>query len=139
VYRRPIPTQDVLDIYFANVEKGTRPGIDEVLRALENEINLCNRVLIVIDAADECSEDTFTTMMRHLNKPNISLLVTSRLSATGVLAGFDTLQIQASPMDMELYIRHRIDSSPVLCRHCGKDESLRKDMISTILQRAAGM
>jgi hypothetical protein len=139
VYRRPIPTQDVLDIYFANVEKGTRPGIDEISRALENEISRYNKAFIVIDAADECSKGTLTTVLRYLNKPTISLMVTSRFSAIGVLAGFGKLQIQANPIDIELYISHRIDSSPILCRHFGKDESLRQDVISMILQRAAGM
>jgi hypothetical protein len=62
----------VLDIYFANVEKGTRPGIDEISRALENEISRYNKAFIVIDAADECSEGTLTTVLRYLNKPTIS-------------------------------------------------------------------
>ncbi|KAH8882431.1 hypothetical protein GQ53DRAFT_885480, partial [Thozetella sp. PMI_491] len=138
-YHRPDPTQDVLDLYLSNIKQGTNPSLDEVSSILEKEASRYTRVFIVLDAADECDEDTFISLVRHLDKPIVNLMVTSRFSATGVLAGFPTLSIQAKPADMELYISSRLDSSPLLCRHFEKDASLREEVISTIVRQARNM
>lgn len=138
-YDRSPLSDDVVSLYDANAEKGTRPSFNETASVLTNEINKLSKVFVVIDAIDECGPDMVPSVLRILDIPRVNIVLTSRLPGSGPLASYASLSIQPSTLDLRLYVESRLSESSLMSRHCEKDPSLRDEVVSTITSRASGM
>ncbi|KAG5655319.1 hypothetical protein KAF25_010471 [Fusarium avenaceum] len=138
-YDRSPLSDEVVSLYDANAEKGTRPSFNETASVLTNEINKLSKVFVVIDAIDECGPDIVPSMLRILDIPRVNIVLTSRLPGSGPLASYASLSIQPSTLDLRLYVESRLSESSLMSRHCEKDPSLRDEVVSTITSRAGGM
>ncbi|KAH6959448.1 hypothetical protein DER45DRAFT_260232 [Fusarium avenaceum] len=138
-YGRSPLSDDVVSLYDANAEKGTRPSFNETASVLTNEINKLSKVFVVIDAIDECGPDIVPSVLRILDIPRVSILLTSRLPGSGTLSNYASLSIQPSKSDLRLYVKSRLSKSSLMSRHCEKDPSLRDEVVSTVIGRASGM
>lgn len=138
-YDRSRLSDDIISLYGANAEKGTRPSLNETTSVLTREINQFSKVFVVIDAIDECDPDIVPSVLRILDIPHVNILVTSRLPGSGPLASYASLSIQPSTRDLRLYVESRLSESPLMSRHCEKDPSLRDEVVSTVIRRASGM
>ncbi|KIL84992.1 hypothetical protein FAVG1_11863 [Fusarium avenaceum] len=138
-YDRSPLSDEVVSLYDANAEKGTRPSFNETASVLTNEINKLSKAFVVIDAIDECGPNIVPSILRILDIPRVNILLTSRLPGSGPLASDASLSIQPSTLDMRLYVESRLSESSLMSRHCEKDPSLRDEVVSTITSRASGM
>lgn len=119
-----------------------RPKRDEVSRMLTAVAKSYDRVFIIIDALDECSEETRRELLvsvRHLqNETSINLLATSRPvpEIEELFQKYPRLEIRASEEDVELYLQSRLRDLPDWVR---EDETLQQKIKSDISGAIDGM
>lgn len=132
-------------LYENHTLSQTRPSITEYTNLLRLAVQSYSKVLVVIDALDECNEvdGTRKALISELRKlkPQLNLLVTSRdiPNLQRQLQDATRLEIQASDEDIRNYIEERISSSDRLSMYVKKDSSLQKVMIDTVTKNAQGM
>ena len=123
--------------------KGSRPKIDQVLTLLKAEINTYSTVVIAVDALDEIPAKTRAQLLVHLRNlsRNIRLIATSRklLDIADDFGDDMYLEIVANADNMRRYIESRISGSGILKRLLNNHQSLREDLISTVVKKADGM
>ena len=125
-------------------EKGKDPKADQLLTLLKAEINAhYSTVVIVVDALDEIEGDIRAQLLRYLRTlPNIRLIATSRdiREIKDEIIYDECLEIFANEDSMKHYIEGRISRSPKLKRHLDDNhQSLREELISTVINKADGM
>lgn len=134
-----------MSLYEAHTLSQTRPSITEYLNLLRLAVHRYSKVLIVIDALDECNEidGTRRALISELHKlrPQLSLLVTSRdiPNIQRQLQDAARLEIQANDEDIRNYIKERISSSDRLSMYVKKDSRLHEFIIDTVTKNAKGM
>ena len=134
-----------MSLYEAHTLSQTRPSITEYMELLRLAVRSYSKVLVIIDALDECNEDDGTrkALISELRKlqPQLSLLVTSRdiPNLQRQLQDAARLEILASDDDIRHYIEERISISDRLSMYVKKDSSLRELMIETVTKNAKGM
>jgi len=118
---------------------------EELTQALHLEIARHRRVFVVVDALDECTEESSTRAdlldeLKSLPK-NVNLLVTSRkISAImNEFEGAERLEVYASDKDTKKYIVGRIHHEPRLARHVKADPGLQRAIVNGIISKAHGM
>lgn len=132
-----------MDLYEARYQKS--PSITDYTGLLRLAVQSYRKVLVVIDALDECNEadGTRKALISELLKlqPQLNLLVTSRdlPNLQRQLQDAVCLEIQASDEDIKNYIEERISSSDRLSMYVEQDPSLHKFMIDTVTRNAKGM
>lgn len=132
-------------LYSTHTGRQTRPSIAEYAQLLQFAVQSYRKVLIIIDALDECVEvgGTRRELVNELQKlqPKVNLLVTSRdiPNIRRQLGGAARLEIQASDEDIQKYIEDRISSSDRLSMYVEKDPNIRNHMVDTVIQNAKGM
>jgi hypothetical protein len=143
--QRPIVSCNILELYRHHRSRQTRPPLTEVSRFLLAELRHFSKVFIVIDALDECSEESrirghfLAEVMKLL--PMICLLVTSRVipDMERRFEAASRLEIYASGTDVRRYLEGRIERELPLADFVGTDPNLRTDILTTIVQKSDGM
>ena len=79
-----VPTE-VRDLYEPHKSKGTRPALDDIVRALHSTVQLYSKVFVVIDALDEYhvsnsrgQKTLLSEVFRLQNQLHVNLFATSR-------------------------------------------------------------
>lgn len=136
---------EVEDLYNKYKSQGprSRPSLDEISRILQTEVERYEKVYFVIDALDECSAETRTTLLRHISAlpPTVSLMVTSRLlnSVPRQFQGAIKLEIEADVEDIKNYVKERINSVERLSSWVDNNPSLEEDIVTTVTKNAKKM
>ncbi|KAI9774337.1 MAG: hypothetical protein M1840_004231 [Geoglossum simile] len=145
VQRNPVISEKIISTYQRYLGKKTRPPLDEWSDLLQIEARRFSKVLIAIDALDECPEsnDTRATFLAEIRKlqPNIHLLVTSRHIPT-IEREFGSaahIEIRASDRDIRRYLESRIRGGSRLARNVEGDPALQELIVNAITERADGM
>jgi hypothetical protein len=126
----------------AKFKPPTPPTLDECLRLLKSQLARCPSVFFVIDALDECKDDTREKFCAHLRElqGNIHILITSRdIPELKVqIKPSAQLEIRASDDDIIRYTKDRIKSAGRLEKFT-QDLNLRDLVIKTIQENTKGM
>jgi hypothetical protein len=144
VEERGTVSEHVKKLYQEHTRKNTRPTIQNFLDVLKLEIdNVYQTVFIVVDALDEASEGTQTSLVSNLRSisPAIRLLITSRdlNSIKAAMVGTPQLWIYAHPEDIKQYIEARLCASYRLRGLLERDSELQSDFIPMVLDKSGGM
>ena len=134
---------EITSILRPHMQQLTRPSTADWSILLERQISRFKRVFILVDALDECSENTKDELFSELRQlqSSVKLLITSRptLSIESELAGVVRLDIQADDLDISKYVEARIDRERRLGRLLRSDLPLQENVIKTIVQNSRGM
>ncbi|KAI0403025.1 hypothetical protein F4802DRAFT_608355 [Xylaria palmicola] len=128
--------------------RGTRPMLDEILRALELVITLDSRVFVVVDALDECQTSDncrtkFLSAIFNLQteigvKTGINIFATSRLvpDITELFRGSLSIDIYATDNDIQKYLEGHM---PELSNSVANRSDLQNEITTSITEAAQGM
>jgi hypothetical protein len=117
--KRLSPPDSVRSLYDKHKEKGTRPSVEEVSGILQTVAGIYSRVIIIVDALDECQASdgcriTFLTEIFSLQtKTRANLFATSRF-IPDITEKFKTstiFEIRAHDKDVRQYLDSRISQS----------------------------
>lgn len=134
---------DTIALYNANLETGTLPSLDDLLRLLQVELRSNLKLLLIIDALDELPDTSAMTLLNAINqlKGNLNVLITSRLAPVHQLplglTNAARLEISASSQDLERFIDTRINNQSLLLRHIQKKPELKGE-IKDVIKRKCG-
>ena len=111
--------ESIKSLYDKHKKERTRPSIDEISRTLQSVASTYSRVIIIIDALDECQvsdgcRKKFLTEIFSLQiKTGANLFVTSRFipDITEKFNGSTILEIRAHNEDVRQYLDGRISQS----------------------------
>jgi hypothetical protein len=134
----------VTALYDQYSPRQNRPSLNEIFTALLNVCSSYSRVYVVVDALDECSDQTGTRnqlieRLRDLQmKTNVRLLFTSRIipEITEKFRLDTTLEIQASEEDVEQFVAGQIPRLPSCIR---RNDELTRTVQSKIVEAVGGM
>jgi hypothetical protein len=111
--QHPLIFDSVKELYACHREKKTRPDFQEIYDTLCNVTRSCNHLFLVVDALDECSDDTrriLTPQLRNLQKTTgAHLMATSRYvdSLEQEFKGVIQVEIRAGARDINMYLDSR--------------------------------
>jgi hypothetical protein len=123
---------------------GTRPSMDEISKSLHSVVQAYSRVIIVIDALDECREDdgTRTRILSEIRKlqshSGTKLMATSR-DIPDITQEFQNgikLEVRASDADVTRYLDGQMFR---LSRCVQRNDGLKHRIKTDIIQSAKGM
>lgn len=136
----------IQSLYDQHKEKGTRPTIDELTKALNSlcTFGIFMKSFIVIDALDECrvsdgSRSRFLDILFLLQKQhNLNLFVTSRFIPEIVerFNGFPALEIRANKNDVLSHLRGKLSLLPNFVQ---RDFALQEEICTSIERSMNGM
>ncbi|KAL2842053.1 hypothetical protein BJY01DRAFT_249287 [Aspergillus pseudoustus] len=143
----------VVSIYNKNRFRGSRPGFNEIIKALNAEIKRLKQVYLLMDAVDECPESVRYQIVELLqglarNNENVRVLCTTRPHLSFLFDDKVNLEIRATEKDMRLFLTAEMATYDpdfqrmVDRRHVGEggeQETLREYISRTIVQRAENM
>ncbi|OCL08336.1 hypothetical protein AOQ84DRAFT_388931, partial [Glonium stellatum] len=156
VTQRGDALNDAREWYQTHLKNGTRPDQAEITRILDSELESHPKIFLLVDALDECPEDTRTQFLKVLCglPPQVNILATSRFNESiedeflekGEFSKpFDeqtaekhTLTINANSDDIGLYVKSRILHERRLLRNINAYPSLMNEIIAAVLERAGG-
>jgi len=106
----------VKSLYDKHKEKRTRPSLDEISRTLQSVVSTYTRVIIIVDALDECqvSDDSRAILLSELfslqTRHEVNIFATSRPipQITDQFNGSVRLEICAQNEDVRKYLDVRI-------------------------------
>jgi hypothetical protein len=141
----PTISDETLALYRHHTMRNSKPTLEELFTCLQSEARHSSRVFVIIDALDECSEDSgtrdsFVAGLGQL-KSILHLLVTSRLnfmidSIESDLRIVARVDIYARSEDIVRYLQYRIHRSR---KYLQMNSDLRDDIIGNIVKEANGM
>ena len=141
--RRSTLPESVKSLCDAHEKKRTRPSLDEISRTLQSVVGTYSRIIIIVDALDECQDfgdhrTRFLSVIFELqSKYRVSIFATSRINdeIAGSFVGKVILNIHATKEDINLYLHQRMpDGKPDIF-----DETIREMIVSEILKAVDGM
>jgi hypothetical protein len=142
VQARPSIAEPVEQLHKHHTDRGTRPLLDEVLSALQDVLARSSTVYIVIDALDECQDDSrrqFLAKLRDLQAMrDIRLIITSRFIPE-IIASFKEalqLEVRASKEDVKHFVDGQIYRLPKCIQ---TDPALQIIVQDKIVERVDGM
>lgn len=120
------------------------PDSHQVRAVVTNMDKIMSTVLVVLDGLDEAQEhvqDHLIDALLHLPFADLRVLCTSRELLKFEKKFQDCLQVEirARDCDIETYTNAQIEQSDRLHTLLGADESLRQDILRTVIKKAAGM
>lgn len=136
--------QSVKSLYNKHKDRRTRPSFDELSSALSSVTATYSRTFIVVDALDECQttdgcQQIFLAEMFNLSaKPGTNFFATSRFipEITERFRGMTTLEIRASPEDVQRYVDGHISRLPSFV---GRNQQLVEEVATAIVKAVDGM
>jgi Cdc6-like AAA superfamily ATPase len=142
IQARPSLVEPVERLYQQHANRGTRPLLDELFSALRNVLAHYPTVHIVIDALDECRDDTLRQFLARLQDlqagRDIHLMVTSRFIPEVVDAFREALrlEIRASEEDVKRFVAGQTYRLP---RCIQRDLALQEIVQEKIVEAVDGM
>ena len=136
---------DTATLYEIHITKDTRPSVDEYTQLLQYVVATFSKVLIIIDALDECVENNGTRQglleVSRTLKSKACLMITSRdlPSIKRQLQSASRLEIEASDHDITRYLAERVCNSERIGMYVKRDPELHELILKTITNRARGM
>lgn len=131
-------------LYKNNLTKEARPSLRDISDLLKDKVQTYRSIFIILDALDECDDDNsreaLIGQVRAL-QPTVRLMVTSRPSdmTKQLLDGATTLEIGASPVDLNSYVESRLARSSRLQQHIRADETLAEEIKRNVVDNAKNM
>jgi Cdc6-like AAA superfamily ATPase len=134
----------IKSLYNSHKDKRTRPSLDEISRALQSVATLYSRVLIIIDALDECQvtgghRATFLSEIFNFQaKCGANLFATSRFipEIMDKFTSAASLEIRASDYDVRRYVEGHISDLPSFIR---RSPDLQEEVKTEIVNAVDGM
>ena len=134
----------VKDLYDRHKTKRSRPSLYEVSKALQSVASLYSRVLIIIDALDECQASQgcrailLSEMLSLQANCGANLFATSRFipEITGKFQGSISLEIRASEHDVRRYVDGHITCLPSFI---GRSPDFQEEVKTEIVEAVDGM
>lgn len=129
-------------LHQKHANRGTKPSLDDVYRALGDVLALYSYVYIVVDALDECQEETRRQLLPKLldlqNRADVRLLATSRFvrDVDNAFQSALRLEVQASSEDVKQFVAGQIHRLP---RGVQRDVNLQKLMQKRVSEAVGGM
>ena len=135
---------DVKYLYERHKSRRSRPGFDEILKALESILITCSRAFIIIDALDESSSQEreraalIDGMFRLQAQTKTNLFATSRIipEVSKAFANSIRLEVRATEGDIKRYLNSRL---PNLSLCISRHQELREEIENKIIQAVEGM
>ncbi|KAJ6192456.1 ankyrin repeat domain-containing protein [Bipolaris maydis] len=130
------------ELYLKHADRGTKPSLFEIYDTLRDVIASYQSVYIVVDALDECHEDTrcqFLAKLRDLQAiHDIRLMVTSRFmpDIKDALSRGPSLEVQASREDVKRFVAGQMHTLSPYIQH---DTELQKAVQEKIADAADGI
>jgi hypothetical protein len=124
--------------------KGQIPQVNELQELILSVPKEFNAVYLVIDALDECKAgDCRTELLRAFKAFQVSmkLLVTSRPHSDDLnesLAHASQVKLRAVESDIREYVQNKLETRKIK-KILGKDEKLKEEIVTTIVEGAHGM
>ena len=136
--------ESVRSLYNKHKDRRTRPRFDEISTALYSVAVMYSRVIIVVDALDECqasdgSRTRFLSEIFNLKaKCGANIFVTSRFipEIEEKFEGSVSLEVRASNEDVRRYLDHHMSRLPGFVR---RSPELQEEIKSKIMQLVQGM
>lgn len=130
-------------LYESYGDYGTNPSLKDISDALSEALDLYTEVFFVVDALDECNDETRWGLVEKLREllPKARLLILSRFRGDidEELTEFKRLEIKASKADVEIFIDAQIEQNVNLRRIIQKSPSLRGDIKEGVVKTAKEM
>lgn len=143
IIRRHDLSEDVKRLYETHIDQDTRPTIAAIMAILKRQVSEYQRVYVIIDALDECSEDSRAELIKHIRtlQPSVCLLVTSRPyeSIGREFVGHALFEIKATTEDVRSSIARRILKGSRLARLVGNDTPLAQYIEKVVVGNAQNM
>lgn len=130
-------------LYESYGDLGISPSSKDISEALLHSLSLYFEVFLIVDALDECSNDTRWGMIEALQSltPNVCILILSRPRGDigEDLKDFKRLEAKANKADIELFIDAQIQKYSNLRRIVERSPSLRGDIEEGVVRTAREM
>ena len=143
-------SQEVETVYYRHARLGTKATIDEIYWLLEQEMQACESVYIIVDALDELGDEREhrSIFLRNLRclatsfRPKVHLMITTR-SKDCPFTNSTNMQVFANSNDITRYVDHVIlhglSSSPEASDWVRNDAATRKLLKDSISNKASGL
>lgn len=132
--------ESVLSLYDSHKAQGSRPTLEEISSTLFKTVRHLDRAFLVVDALDECSEETCKELLDEVRKLQMStrlnFMATSRPSLEQVFDGAMRLDIRAQESDIKCYLDDRLRG---LSRCVQQDDELKQMIKQEIINTVDGM
>jgi hypothetical protein len=136
--------ESVKSLHDKHKDKRTRPSFDEISRALQSVAVTYSRVIIVVDALNECqaSDGCRARLLSEIfglkAKCGTNIFATSRFipEITDKFEGSISLEIRASSEDVRRYLEGHMFRLPGFV---GRSPELQEEIKSKIIQSVQGM
>lgn len=144
-------TREIKSIYKNWQNRQIPLGQDEYLRMINSQFKSFSKVFVVVDALDECLNDTETNtqdeFLKALNQlpEKAHILFTSRqdISIEKKVQADSKLEIQANPDDLKRYLDKRIKGldrlTEVIENGKRKDKEFLHKALNAIVEKSQGM
>ncbi|KAL9045843.1 MAG: hypothetical protein Q9214_001186 [Letrouitia sp. 1 TL-2023] len=143
VQGKDIVSDKVKSIYEGHFDKGTRPNLKKVYEILQAEVQKYEKVFVLLDALDECTNDYCEILVDQLRalRPKINLMTTSRRldNVARIFSEAPMLEINAQPTDVRTYVTNRIARGSRLLRHVESDKYLAVEIRENVVKTSANM
>jgi len=132
----------IMDFYHTFKAKDTRPSILDYSKKLQFLLpNLRERVFIIVDAIDECSDRHRDTFLAELKKLPARLFFTSRpiLEIHHQFRNEARLDVRATREDIKTYLEDQMTTRPYLDMLKCRSPALAEEIVHHIIEKADGM
>ena len=136
----------LIDFHSLHSRKGRPIFAGNLVACLTQVIQEFERVFVVIDALDEFEEgqerNELLNSLTSLAETSLKVIVTSRPHPNDIrrrLSDFTSFEVEANPDDVKLFLNGTIDNDEEALEIIERDESLREDVVDTLMERARGM
>jgi len=134
----------VKQLFNRSISKGQTPQVNELQELLLSIPKEFNAVYLVIDALDECKAgDHRSEILKAFQAFQFSmkLLVTSRPHSDDLNEGLGhalQVKLRAVESDIRYYVRVKLETRKIK-KILGKDEKLKEEIVTSIVEGAQGM
>lgn len=136
--------ESVTALYKQHFPCGTRPSLEEISKSLHSVVETFSRIIIIIDALDECRNDDGTRSLilsenRKLQSHfKTKLMATSRdiPEVTQEFHGDIEVEVRASDADLNRYLDDQMTRLPKFIQ---RNDELKQKIKRNIIESAKGM
>ena len=136
-------TDEAAECYEQHRRAKSRPSLLEYTTLLQSAVGYFSKVILIIDALDECPQETRDLMMEEIRslQPGMCLLVTSRHTLSIMPGRLPDIivKLKANDADIRKYLEERVSKSRMLKTQIAKDIGLHDFLVTSIVGKARGM
>ena len=146
MYRQSIRPEEVKTAFDKYSFTGVGPSSDRYLEMVVAQVATFDRVFIIVDALDECTEvdnireDLLHHIMKDLTR-EVSVLITSR-HISGIEPYSDdalTMTIEAQEDDVRRHVRSQLQKRKTRVEKLRLSEKLQAEIVDVVAEKAEGM